>query len=103
MLGMHAVHDEIPYFYTDQFDIGMEYAGFGPLTRGADVVYRGDPASGAFIAFWMLDGRVVAGMNVNVWDVNESIQALVRSGADVDRAALRDPDVPLDQLRTVSA
>jgi NADPH-dependent 2,4-dienoyl-CoA reductase/sulfur reductase-like enzyme len=103
MLGMHAVHDEIPYFYTDQFDIGMEYAGFGPLTRGADVVYRGDRASGAFIAFWMLDGRVVAGMNVNVWDVNASIQALVRSGADVDRAALRDPDVPLDQLRTVSA
>lgn len=103
MLGMHAVHDEIPYFYTDQFDIGMEYAGFGPLTRGADVVYRGDPATGAFIAFWVVEGRVVAGMNVNVWDVNESIQALVRSGAQVDADALRDPAVPLGDLSAVSA
>ena len=60
-----------PHFYTDQFELGMEYSGYGPLTRGAKVVYRGDPASLEFIAFWVADGRVVAGMNVNVWDVND--------------------------------
>jgi 3-phenylpropionate/trans-cinnamate dioxygenase ferredoxin reductase subunit len=89
------VHDEIPYFYTDQFDLGMEYAGFAPLTKEADIVYRGDRSSGEFVAFWMLGSRVVAGMNVNVWDVNDDIQALVRSGTPVDIAALRDPSVPL--------
>lgn len=98
MLGQDAVHDSIPYFYTDQFDLGMEYAGFPPLTAGADVVYRGDRDAGEFIAFWVREGRVVAGMNVNVWDVTDAIQALVREGAPVDVQALRDPAVPLDSM-----
>jgi len=98
MLGRPAAHDAIPYFYTDQFDLGMEYAGFAPLTRDARVVYRGDPASGAFIAFWLLGERVVAGMNVNTWDVTEAIQSLVRSGAPVDLRALQDEGVPLDRV-----
>jgi hypothetical protein len=76
----------------------MEYAGFAPLTRDAELVYRGDPASGEFIAFWLREGRVVAGMNVNIWDVNDDIKALVRSGEVVSRDALRDPNVPLDSL-----
>ena len=62
------------------------------------VVFRGDPAAREFIAFWVREGRVLAGMNVNVWDVNEHIQELVRSGASVDADRLRDPDVPLDEL-----
>ncbi len=98
MLGQGGVHDEVPYFYTDQFDLGMEFAGFAPLMRGARVVYRGNPDSGEFIAFWTRGRQVVAGMNVNVWDVNERIQALIRSRADVDPAALADPDVPIGRL-----
>ncbi|HEV7811780.1 MAG TPA: FAD-dependent oxidoreductase [Leifsonia sp.] len=103
MLGERAVHDEIPYFYTDQFDLGMEYAGFAPLTKEADIVYRGDRSSGEFVAFWMLGSRVVAGMNVNVWDVNDDIQALVRSGTPVDLAALRDPSVPLADVAKLAS
>jgi NADPH-dependent 2,4-dienoyl-CoA reductase/sulfur reductase-like enzyme len=103
MLGQRAVHDEIPYFYTDQFDLGMEYAGFAPLTKEADIVYRGDRSSGEFVAFWMLGSRVVAGMNVNVWDVNDDIQALVRSGTPVDLAALRDPTVPLANVAKLAS
>lgn len=98
MLGQSVVHDAIPYFYTDQFDLGMEYAGFAPLTRDARIVYRGDPSSGAFVAFWVQGSRVVAGMNVNIWDVNESIQSLVRSGQAVDLRALQDDSVPLDDV-----
>ena len=56
----------------------MEYSGYAP--EWDEVVFRGDPADGAFIAFWLRDGRVVAGMNVNVWDVNERVRALIRSG-----------------------
>ena len=86
----------MPYFFSDQYDVGMEYAGHG----GPDdeVVFRGDPAAREFIAFWLRDGCVEAGMNVNVWDVNEDIQALVRDAATVDVDRLRDPDVPLDEL-----
>ncbi len=98
MLGENAEYDEIPYFYTDQYDLGMEYSGYAPLARGAEVVYRGDPATREFISFWVRDGRVVAGMNVNVWDVNDQVQRLIRSGAQVDRARLVDADVPLDAL-----
>ena len=74
----------------------MEYAGHGK--RDDEVVFRGDPATREFIAFWLRDGCVEAGMNVNVWDVNDDIQALVRDAATVDVARLRDPDVPLDAI-----
>jgi 3-phenylpropionate/trans-cinnamate dioxygenase ferredoxin reductase component len=96
MLGQDAVYERVPYFFSDQYDVGMEYAGHS--APGDEVVFRGDPAAREFIAFWLRDGRVTAGMNVNVWDVNEHIQELVRSGASVDADRLRDPDVPLDEL-----
>jgi 3-phenylpropionate/trans-cinnamate dioxygenase ferredoxin reductase component len=96
MLGQDVVYDRVPYFFSDQYDVGMEYAGHS--RPGDEVVFRGDPASREFIAFWVRDGRVTAGMNVNVWDVNEHIQALVRDGATVDVERLRDPDVALDAL-----
>jgi 3-phenylpropionate/trans-cinnamate dioxygenase ferredoxin reductase subunit len=98
MLGQDVSFDDIPYFYTDQFDLGMEYSGYGPLTRGATVVYRGNRAGREFIAFWLADGRVVAGMNVNVWDVNEQVQRIIRSGAQIDPARLADESVPLEEL-----
>ncbi|HET8983155.1 MAG TPA: FAD-dependent oxidoreductase, partial [Pedococcus sp.] len=96
MLDGEAVYDDLPYFYTDQYDLGMEYIGMG----GPDdeVVVRGDLPAREFIAFWLSNGRVVAGMNVNVWDVVDDIKALIRSGQTVDPARLADPDVPLASL-----
>ncbi len=98
MLGQDESFEDIPYFYTDQYDVGMEYSGYGPMTRGAKVVYRGDKAKREFIAFWMKDDRVVAGMNVNVWDVNDQVQRIIRSGKAVDEARLTDESIPLDQI-----
>ncbi|MEP6481387.1 MAG: FAD-dependent oxidoreductase [Rhodoglobus sp.] len=98
LAGKAAVLDEIPYFYTDQFEIGMEYSGYAPLAKNARVVYRGDPASLEFIAFWVLGQRVVAGMNVNVWDVNEAVQELIRSARDVDVLRLADPAIDLAEV-----
>ena len=96
MLGRDEAYDRIPYFFSDQYDVGMEYSG---LARGSDeVVLRGDLQSRELIAFWLADGRVAAGMNINVWDVTEPIQALIRSRAPVDPARLRDPGVPLEEL-----
>jgi 3-phenylpropionate/trans-cinnamate dioxygenase ferredoxin reductase component len=96
MLGQGVEYDRVPYFFSDQYDVGMEYAGHS--RPGDEVVFRGDPATREFIAFWLRDGRLVAGMNVNVWDVNEQIQALVGDGATVDPDRLRDPDVALDAV-----
>jgi 3-phenylpropionate/trans-cinnamate dioxygenase ferredoxin reductase subunit len=96
MLGQGVPYERLPYFFSDQFDVGMEYSGFA---RDWDrVVFRGDPASREFIAFWLVGDRVVAGMNVNVWDVNETVQNLIRERAPVDDRRLADPDVPLEQL-----
>ncbi|MFI9330334.1 NAD(P)/FAD-dependent oxidoreductase [Kitasatospora sp. NPDC052868] len=98
MLGQDAVYDRVPYFFTDQFDLGMEYTGYVEPGGYDRVVFRGDPATREFIAFWLADGRVLAGMNVNVWDVTDPIRELVRSGRAVDPDALADPAVPLSDL-----
>jgi 3-phenylpropionate/trans-cinnamate dioxygenase ferredoxin reductase component len=96
MLGDEAPYDRLPYFFSDQYDVGMEYSGHA---RDWDrVVIRGDRDGGEFIAFWLHQRRVVAGMNVNVWDVNEHVQALIRSRREVDLAALADPDTTLQSI-----
>jgi 3-phenylpropionate/trans-cinnamate dioxygenase ferredoxin reductase subunit len=99
MAGADAVLDDIPYFYTDQFDLGMEYSGYPPLAADARVLYRGDRRAREFVAFWLTpDDRVVAGMNVNVWDVNDQVQRLIRAGRPVDAVALADPATDLSTL-----
>jgi 3-phenylpropionate/trans-cinnamate dioxygenase ferredoxin reductase component len=98
MLGQDAAYDLVPYFYTDQYDLGMEYAGYVEPGGYDQVVFRGDVERREFIAFWLGGGRVLAGMNVNVWDVNEAIQAIVRGGRTVDADTLADPNVPLEAL-----
>jgi 3-phenylpropionate/trans-cinnamate dioxygenase ferredoxin reductase subunit len=96
MLGSDDEYLELPYFFSDQYDVGMEYSG--QPDPDAEVIFRGDRDAGEFVAFWLRDGRVTAGMNVNVWDVNEQVQAMIRSRKQFDPAALADPDTPLDSL-----
>ncbi|MFF5024425.1 NAD(P)/FAD-dependent oxidoreductase [Streptomyces collinus] len=98
MLGQDVTYDRVPYFFTDQYDLGMEYSGWAPPGSYDQVVIRGDAGKREFIAFWVREGRVLAGMNVNVWDVTDPIQRLIRSRAAVDTEALADPHVPLDGL-----
>ncbi|GAA3497952.1 FAD-dependent oxidoreductase [Streptomyces prasinosporus] len=98
MLGREEVYDRVPYFFTDQYDLGMEYSGWAPPGSYDQVVIRGDAGKREFIAFWVREGRVLAGMNVNVWDVTDPIQRLVRSRTAVDTEALADPHVPLESL-----
>ena len=96
LLGGSDAYERLPYFFSDQYDVGMEYTGFA---RSWDrVVFRGDPATREFVAFWLLEGRVVAGMNVNVWDVTDAVNSLVRERLPVDERRLADPDVPLDAV-----
>ncbi|TQK44471.1 NADPH-dependent 2,4-dienoyl-CoA reductase/sulfur reductase-like enzyme [Streptomyces sp. SLBN-118] len=98
MLGKEVSYDRIPYFFSDQYDLGLEYSGWAPPGSYDQVVLRGDAGKRQFIAFWKKDRRVLAGMNVNVWDVTDPIQQLIRSGAPVDPEALADPSVPLTSL-----
>ena len=96
MLGQHTAYEKLPYFYSDQYDLGMEYNGYAD---GWDrVVVRGDRSGPEFLAFWLKDGRVLAGMNANIWDQGDDIKALIRSGASVDPDRLADPSVPLADL-----
>ena len=96
MLGGEEAYDRLPYFFSDQYDVGMEYSGFA--RRWDRVVLRGDPASREFIAFWLVEDRVVAGMNVNVWDVTDPIQNLIRNRVPVDDRRLADTDISLAAL-----
>jgi 3-phenylpropionate/trans-cinnamate dioxygenase ferredoxin reductase component len=99
ILGESAVYDRLPYFFTDQYDLGMEYVGYAEPGEYDEVVFRGDVAGRAFIAFWLRQGRVLAGMNVNVWDVSEAVKTLIASQKPVDRRQLGDPSVPLDEIQ----
>ncbi|HEY0632861.1 MAG TPA: FAD-dependent oxidoreductase [Thermoleophilaceae bacterium] len=102
MLGKAgASYERLPYFFSDQYDVGMEYLGHA--SDWDEVVLRGDPSAPEFVAFWLKDGAVVAGMNVNVWDVGDPIRALIESRQQVDVARLRDPDVPLEELAAARA
>ncbi|MER6155558.1 FAD-dependent oxidoreductase [Streptomyces sp. NPDC001868] len=98
MLGKDVAYDRVPYFFSDQYDLGMEYSGWAPPGSYDQVLIRGDAGKREFIAFWVKEGRVLAGMNVNVWDVTERIQKLIRSRARVDVDALSNPQVPLESL-----
>jgi 3-phenylpropionate/trans-cinnamate dioxygenase ferredoxin reductase subunit len=96
MLGEAKRYERIPFLYSDQYDLGMEYTGFAP--DWDRVVFRGDTQSRQFIAFWLHAGRVVAGMNANVWDVAPAIARLIESGRHVDEQWLTDESQPLEEL-----
>ncbi len=96
MLGQHTAYEKLPYFYSDQYDLGVEYNGYAD--DWDRVVVRGDRSGREFLAFWLKDGRVLAGMNANIWDQGDDIKALIRSGASIDPDRLADPSVPLADL-----
>ncbi|MER5451488.1 FAD-dependent oxidoreductase [Streptomyces sp. NPDC002766] len=98
MLGRDITYDRVPYFFSDQYDLGMEYSGWAPPGTYDEVVIRGDAGKREFIAFWVKNGRVLAGMNVNVWNVTDAVQKLIRSRTPVNTDSLADPHVPLESL-----
>jgi 3-phenylpropionate/trans-cinnamate dioxygenase ferredoxin reductase component len=100
MLEQTAVLDTVPYFYTDQFDVSMEYSGFPGLVSGPPVI-RGSLLAKEFLAFWQREGRVVAGMSVN-WPRSakpqKMIKAAIASRIPVAPEVPADADISLDQL-----
>ncbi|HST66151.1 MAG TPA: FAD-dependent oxidoreductase [Mycobacteriales bacterium] len=98
MLGQDVSYDRVPYFFSDQYDLGLEYSGWAPPGSYDQIVIRGDKAAREFVAFYLSQGKVLAGMNVNVWDVTDPIQDLVRRGTPVDQDRLADPAVPLTEV-----
>ncbi|MEO6501608.1 MAG: FAD-dependent oxidoreductase [Jatrophihabitantaceae bacterium] len=102
MLGRRAQYDQLPYFFTDQYDLGMEYVGYVDPGGYDQVVFRGDVPGREFIAFWLKDNRVLAGMNVNVWDVTDDIKGLIRSQSAIDADRLADTGAPLSELASAA-
>jgi 3-phenylpropionate/trans-cinnamate dioxygenase ferredoxin reductase component len=96
MMGQQTAYDRMPYFFSDQYDLGMEYRGWAPAFES--VVFRGDVANREFIAFWINRGSVVAAMNVNIWDAGDAIEALLDKGGIVDPERLADPEVDLAEV-----
>jgi 3-phenylpropionate/trans-cinnamate dioxygenase ferredoxin reductase subunit len=94
--GWREVYDRLPYFFSDQYDLGMEYVGLGD--PGDDLVVRGDLGAREFIAFWHRDGAVSAAMNVNVWDVVDDLKAIVAAERRVEPDRLADPGIPLGEV-----
>jgi len=98
LAGKDVVHEALPFFFTDQYDIGMEYVGHVADPDAAQLVTRGDAAGREFVAFWLVDGRLDAGMHLNVWDATDGLKALIESRRELDPARLADPEVPLAEV-----
>ncbi len=96
MLGHDEPYTRLPYFFTDQFDLGMEYVGSVDLDGSEEVVVRGDEETRVLTAFWLRGSTVLAGLHLNDWDAIDPIRALI--GNQVSIAKLRDSDVPLEDL-----
>jgi 3-phenylpropionate/trans-cinnamate dioxygenase ferredoxin reductase subunit len=96
MIGHPVAYDTVPYFFSYQYELGMEYRGWAPDFD--EVVFRGDRARREFIAFWVRNGYVAAAMNVNVWGQGDAIEALIRARRPIDRASLIDPGTDLAAL-----
>ena len=96
MLGTRTAFTQLPFFYSDQYEFGMEYRGHA--TTWDQVVFRGDPESREFLAFWMHQGTVLAAMNANIWDQGDALDALLGSGATPNPEHLADPTVDLADL-----
>lgn len=96
MLGIRNAYERLPFFYSDQYDVGLEFTGFAPPGGYDRVVIRGTVEDFSFTAFWLADHRVVAAMNVNTWDVRPRLVALIGSSLEVDAGRLADPaaDIP---------
>jgi 3-phenylpropionate/trans-cinnamate dioxygenase ferredoxin reductase component len=94
MLGHDVVYNRLPYFFCDQYDLGMEYSGHaGPgITTRSSCAATSGPSSSR--SGW----RAVAGMNVNIWGVTDDIQRVIRSQTTLDPTGLADPDVALSEL-----
>ncbi|MCG3043312.1 NAD(P)/FAD-dependent oxidoreductase [Streptomyces fenghuangensis] len=98
MLGQEVSYDRVPYFFSDQYDMSMEYSGWAPPGSYDQVVVRGDLGKREFTAFWLSGGRVLAGLGMNTEGVTGPVQRLVRSGRETDPEKLADPSLPLDEL-----
>ena len=101
MLGQPVAYDEIPYFFSDQYDVGMEYSGYA--TEWDEVVFRGDVDGREFVAFWLATAASRPGMNVNVWDVNDRFETWCVRGSRSEPAVLADPETPLNQVSREAA
>jgi 3-phenylpropionate/trans-cinnamate dioxygenase ferredoxin reductase subunit len=100
MLGRGEPYRRLPYFYSDQYDLGLEYLGHAHAWDR--LVVRGDLAAREFVGFYVADDRVRAGIAVNVWDTVEPLRSLVELGRAVPDAVLADPDTPLTELATAT-
>jgi 3-phenylpropionate/trans-cinnamate dioxygenase ferredoxin reductase subunit len=101
MLGRSLTYDPVPFFFSDQYDVWMEYSG--SAIHSDELVVRGDVGRREFIAFWLRQGKVVAGMNVNIRGVVDTIAALIEAGSPIDPTALADPAIDLPSLVPASA
>lgn len=107
MAGVDVTYDPVPFFFSDQYDVGLEYTGYVPRGTDAEVVFRGDREGNEFMVFWVVpaeaetDGervRVLAAMHVNQWDSLGPVEPLIRNRTGVTREQLSDPSQALDAL-----
>ena len=93
MAGFETVHDKVPWFWSDQYDLKLIIIGVG---QGYDtVVMRGDPAARLFSACYLRDGELIAIDTVNSPKDQMAARKLIAARARPNPEKLADPTVPL--------
>jgi 3-phenylpropionate/trans-cinnamate dioxygenase ferredoxin reductase subunit len=96
MMGRHLVYDEIHSFWSDQYEYGLEYAGWH--REWDEIVVRGSLEARDFIAFYVKDGLVTASVGIDRSDDVQTSAQLIGARKPIDPAALQDDTVDLDSL-----
>jgi 3-phenylpropionate/trans-cinnamate dioxygenase ferredoxin reductase subunit len=97
MLGADEAYDRVPYFFSDQLDLGLEL--FGRTAGAGEAVVRRE--AGGVVAVWLRGGRVVAAMHTNLWDTRKALDRLVATGAELNPATFTDAAVPLAEVLAI--
>jgi 3-phenylpropionate/trans-cinnamate dioxygenase ferredoxin reductase subunit len=99
--GAHVPYTKVPYFWSDQYEVSLEYRGHA---SGDDrAVWRGDPERRMFSVFYLRDGRVDAVLSMNDKETGEAGEKLIASRHHVDERSLADPGKDLSELLPSSA
>ncbi len=96
MLGMREAYAEIPWFWSDQYDVNMQYVGHA--ARWDEIVVRGDVAARSFTAFYVEGRRLRAALAVNRHRDIRPSRELIRSGAPVEPDKLSNEELELKSL-----
>jgi len=93
MAGATDPYREIPFFWTRQYNVSIKYIGYGG--KPEQIVFRGDPGKGPFVAGFYRRGKLVGAATIGMDRLLYQIEGILKSGKELPPDTLKDPNAAL--------